>query len=439
MEQGNGTIKIYNIGQFVFIAVFDGEGVAIMSDCIDSSRTNACRSTLELMERVNHLSAAPYKMIYNPMSNGFNNNKNVDVDVCKVITSIYNNASMIQDPEVNKYPKSTVIHNKELSDYAYYINEKTKELIVGIVKDMYIKDGNNLEDINSIEDLLNDPRYFSKVSMEEVELEYMYHEEIDSDLTICGKIGSNTISDLPDSGFTVLIVYDSDTSNDVALGEILMIYTGECIAIDVRCFDNPDARLSLDINLALDIIKELGEEYRLETMIINKAKEKEKEYLKYIDTHISKVQKVFEKHGKELCMSIGANYDSTAAAIEDHDTSKYSEEEFNGYRAEFYPYDEEDNKSERVKREFKKAWLHHIHCNAHHPEHWILIDDDGSRVIFDMPPEEIVCMICDWESFRKDDGSGGAYHFYYNVDNKENLLSDYTRILLERALEVVNK
>lgn len=48
------------------------------------------------------------------------------------------------------------------------------------------------------------------------------------------------------------------------------------------------------------------------------------------------------------------------------------------------------------QRAFNAAWLHHIHHNPHHWQHWILRQDDGREVVL-VPPNAVVNeMIADW-------------------------------------------
>lgn len=60
-----------------------------------------------------------------------------------------------------------------------------------------------------------------------------------------------------------------------------------------------------------------------------------------------------------------------------HDASKFSVEEFEGYRKFFNPADGESK--EDAKIEMGKAWLHHMNENKHHPEYWILRDSEGGK------------------------------------------------------------
>lgn len=165
--------------------------------------------------------------------------------------------------------------------------------------------------------------------------------------------------------------------------------------------------------------------------------DKMNEYRNYIDTHISKVIKGFERYGEQLCECLGADYNAVSVNIELHDDSKTDIEEFDPYRRKFYRADGEEF-TEEDELNFQRAWLHHIHYNPHHPEHWILTGtDDGIDKVFDMPPEYIVEMLLDWDTFKKD-GKNGAYDYYFVQGNKkEGLLSDKTRELVERGLQIL--
>lgn len=85
----------------------------------------------------------------------------------------------------------------------------------------------------------------------------------------------------------------------------------------------------------------------------------------------------------------------------DHDKSKWSPEEFPAYAAKFQsggsPVD-----APRVSDDFARAWLHHIHHNPHHWQHWIFSDGytpDGSTIengVMEMPHAYVLEMVADW-------------------------------------------
>lgn len=80
----------------------------------------------------------------------------------------------------------------------------------------------------------------------------------------------------------------------------------------------------------------------------------EKEFTKSLNQHISYVIEAGKKigvHPKQL---------------EIHDNSKWSDAEFHAYAKHFHGGGAPDL--------FASAWLHHIHYNPHHWQHWIFSD-----------------------------------------------------------------
>ena len=90
-----------------------------------------------------------------------------------------------------------------------------------------------------------------------------------------------------------------------------------------------------------------------------------------------------------------------------HDASKYSVEEFEGYRQYFYPIDD----MEKNIDVFNDAWKHHYSNNRHHWEYWlsanladrILRDGKVHRKdirsdedVFDMHLISLIEMVLDW-------------------------------------------
>jgi hypothetical protein len=84
-----------------------------------------------------------------------------------------------------------------------------------------------------------------------------------------------------------------------------------------------------------------------------------------------------------------------------HDASKYSHEELPFYARHFF--------GDGDPVGFAKAWLHHLHSNAHHWQYWIFpdgysyqdqypINQDG---VLRMPQEYVLEMIADWMGASK--------------------------------------
>ena len=116
--------------------------------------------------------------------------------------------------------------------------------------------------------------------------------------------------------------------------------------------------------------------------------EKDQEYYDYIKEHISNVKKAFDIFGKSLCSKAHVPLSVVEDLVKNHDVSKFSEEEFEGYRQWFYPRNGEAGDPEI----FDKAWEHHYTVNKHHPEHYV--QDDGTAE--KMPDMYVVEMLLDW-------------------------------------------
>lgn len=97
-------------------------------------------------------------------------------------------------------------------------------------------------------------------------------------------------------------------------------------------------------------------------------------YKRYVAEHIKAVQ------------FMGDHFGVSPSQMQVHDLSKWSDEEFIPYANNFYGDD-----STKDKNEFDRAWLHHIHNNPHHWNHWILRDK-----ALEMPERFAMEMICDW-------------------------------------------
>lgn len=121
--------------------------------------------------------------------------------------------------------------------------------------------------------------------------------------------------------------------------------------------------------------------------------------------------------------------------IREHDASKYSKEEYGPYDEYFYG----KNKSYEVVQDFNKAWLHHIHNNPHHWQHWVLNNDDPEKgeIIIDMPDCYIIEMICDWWSFSWKKGELNEIFDWYNKRKYYMKLNDYTRGRVESILNAI--
>lgn len=169
---------------------------------------------------------------------------------------------------------------------------------------------------------------------------------------------------------------------------------------------------------------------------------REEKYSQYIQEHIFNVENAF-KHNLDIFKEFFSEEDIEQASknIMIHDALKFSPEEFDGYMNKFYPKNgvmptEMDN------RAYDLAWMHHYSHHMHHPESWIIMDHNPKSSgptmrVLEMDNPYLIEMICDWQSFKYT-GKGDAYEFYHNVDRKEGLLGEATRIKLELVLAAIH-
>ena len=118
-----------------------------------------------------------------------------------------------------------------------------------------------------------------------------------------------------------------------------------------------------------------------------------------------------------------------------HDTSKWSEEEYDAYDAYFYG----KSKTQEVKDNFNYAWLHHIHENPHHWQHWVLINDEDGTKALEMPEEYVIEMICDWWSFSHKSGKLEEIFDWYKSHKSNMIMHKNTKAMVEDILDKIKK
>lgn len=152
-------------------------------------------------------------------------------------------------------------------------------------------------------------------------------------------------------------------------------------------------------------------------------------YDRYIEQHRNNVVAAFDWLKTNLPDTIDS---ASEYLVSFHDGSKFTQGEYDAYDAYFYG----GNRSFSVVNRFREAWLHHIHNNPHHWQHWVLINDDPEEgtVALDMPYEYIVEMICDWWSFSHKTGNLYEIFDWYDKHKSTMILSDATRKHVEKIL-----
>lgn len=185
--------------------------------------------------------------------------------------------------------------------------------------------------------------------------------------------------------------------------------------------------------------------------ISKEQRKKEYEYKKYVDTHIENVKKAWGllkdnnnvrdylsseyksgtydmRTGKGIVDTITYTvqylYAIVDMQIENHDASKYTIDEWEGYRKNFYPVDN-DEKNDNV-RDFKAAVSHHYITNMHHWNWWA--DTNHKN---DMPLNFVIEMCCDWIGMSITN-NGNALDWYRN--QKDIVLGNKQKKWVENIL-----
>ena len=150
------------------------------------------------------------------------------------------------------------------------------------------------------------------------------------------------------------------------------------------------------------------------------------EYTSYITEHVSNVQ-----HAADWLYNHQIIPEKLSLGL--HDVSKYQAEEYKAYDDYFY-----GTRNKEVDQAFDYAWLHHIHNNPHHWQHWVLVNDDDGTYALEMPFEYVIEMICDWWSFSFKSGNLYEIFDWYKKHNKM-ILHEKTKKLVDETLDKIKK
>lgn len=144
---------------------------------------------------------------------------------------------------------------------------------------------------------------------------------------------------------------------------------------------------------------------------------KRNEYHVYIYNHQQNVFKAWMTNMNIFLLLVPMDEESIRqlnVEIINHDTSKFSEEEFEPYRKNFFPVS--DKEKENNKGDFDMAWEHHYKNNPHHWNYWV--DENG--VAKEIDEINIIHMICDWMAMGMQFNNTAA-EYYFKNKNKINL------------------
>ncbi|MCG3207306.1 MAG: hypothetical protein FOGNACKC_00906 [Anaerolineae bacterium] len=106
-------------------------------------------------------------------------------------------------------------------------------------------------------------------------------------------------------------------------------------------------------------------------------------YLKYVLRH------------KWYVLIEGVKLDVPLWGLLIHDWQKFTPTEWQPYALSFYGPWSRAERPDWLVKDFKVAWLHHMHYGPHHWEYWLLRDGDGVEAL-EMPYRYQVEMLADW-------------------------------------------
>ena len=149
-------------------------------------------------------------------------------------------------------------------------------------------------------------------------------------------------------------------------------------------------------------------------------------YSEYIVDHCANVRKAYDYLVEHKIIK-----DQYLMYIVHHDLSKWSDEEFKAYDNYFYG----KAKTKEVKDAFNFAWLHHIHNNPHHWQHWVLINDEDGTQALEMPEAYVIEMFCDHAAFSFKKGDLTEIETWYNAHKADMILHKNTKSLYEELLK----
>lgn len=164
-----------------------------------------------------------------------------------------------------------------------------------------------------------------------------------------------------------------------------------------------------------------------------------KQYDAYLKKHVSNVKKAFELLTPKLIkygVFTAEEAEKMKGNLEKHDNSKFGRDEYEAYDKYFYGSTVEKNNN---KSDFEIAWLHHIHTNRHHWQHYIIPceNDDGSNKILEMPLNCIIEMVCDWWSFSLSKNKPTEVLDWYNVNKDKIILHPESKRNLNQVMYLV--
>lgn len=155
------------------------------------------------------------------------------------------------------------------------------------------------------------------------------------------------------------------------------------------------------------------------------------EYDNYLYEHRMNVGRAADWIEHNLSDLLTGCYGFSRRILCEHDQSKDTREEYHAYDEYFY-----GQRTKEVKENFNLAWLHHIHNNPHHWQHWVLVNDDPKEgtVALRIPHRYVIEMICDWWAFSWSKDNLYEIFDWYDKHKTYMVLHKDTRELVEEIL-----
>lgn len=160
---------------------------------------------------------------------------------------------------------------------------------------------------------------------------------------------------------------------------------------------------------------------------LKQKRQQEKRYEKYIEEHRENISKAFNELNKTTIILQYGGWDLLEIMeerINTHDLSKYSKEEFDAYRKNFFPINEKEKENNKVA--FEKAWEHHWKNNSHH---WQNRKDKKTFNKKDLEQvADVLENVCDWLAMGYKFGDR-PYQYYEKNKDKIQLNEEEKKFL----------
>lgn len=118
-----------------------------------------------------------------------------------------------------------------------------------------------------------------------------------------------------------------------------------------------------------------------------------------------------------------------------HDWSKFSPAEFGAYRDRFFGGRAGVEEKDKDPDSFRRAWLHHLHRNPHHWDHWVF--SDGKPI--QMPAHFIREMVADWLGAGKAITGNDDIREWYNRVKEKQIMTNGTRLQVDLLVSKYGK